>query len=174
MIGLQSDKHFLSSILSEITWTVLSIFFPYIRIWDGLIYHPLEFFHFFFNIRFQKCLGFLLIFLQISYIEAVKKRVQHLTIFGCFRGFCCTNKLENFSYSFIQNRYGKFKVIFDSNEGTRTGYEGLSRFSLFHFKRMEVPNPELRMVSLTVFNKWEGLTKSKFVSILKDVEGFIG
>ena len=62
----------------------------------------------FINIRSQKWLGFLLMLFQISYIDLVKKLVQHLTKFDCLGGCCCIKSLENFSCSFIQNLYGKF------------------------------------------------------------------
>ena len=60
MICLQTDNHFRCSILSEITWPVLSIFFPFIRIWKELICQPGESFVIFISIRFQKWYGFLL------------------------------------------------------------------------------------------------------------------
>ena len=49
---------------------------------------------------------FLMLF-QTSF-DAVKKLVQHLTIFSCLGGLCCTGSFENFSCSFIQNRCDKF------------------------------------------------------------------
>ena len=51
----------------------MSIFFPYIRIWMELIDHPGKSFVIFNNIRFQKYIGFLLMFFQTSYIIVVKK-----------------------------------------------------------------------------------------------------
>ena len=39
--------------------------------------------------------------------------------------------------------------------------------SLFHIKFLNVPNPELRRGFLAVFNRWEGLRKSKYISILQ-------
>ena len=92
---------FRSSILSESP----GLFFPCIRLWEELICHPGESFVIFINIRFQKWLGFLL---MQFHINPVKKLGLHLTIFGCLGGCCCTKSLENFSCSFIQNRYGKF------------------------------------------------------------------
>ena len=106
MICLQTDQHFRSSILSEITWPVLRNFFPCIKLWKELICHPGESFVIFINIQFQKWLGFLLMLFQTSYTESVKKLVEHLTIFG---NFCCTKSLK---FSFIQNRCGKFYSLF--------------------------------------------------------------
>ena len=44
--------------------------------------------------------------------------------------------------------------------------------SLFHIKFLNVPNPELRRGFLAVFNRWEGLRKSKYISILQRSWGF--
>ena len=108
---LQTNKHFRSSILSEITWPVLSIFFPCIRIWKELIRHLGESFVIFINIRFQKWLCFFLFFSKRATLRQSKTGLTVDHIF-CLEGFWSTKSLENFNCRFIQNRYGKFYLHF--------------------------------------------------------------
>ena len=136
MICLQTGKHFRSSILSEITWSVLSIFFSLIRIRREPMCQLRKYFVIYSRIQFQKWLGFdvfvkLLIWRQskiwskiwqyvaVSKVSVVLKdwRVLHVVSFKTSP----TNFIVNMEQ---QLRHTRWLVTFGSN------FDRPSKFSL--------------------------------------------